>query len=737
MATLKCQQEGSYKEIRCVMPSVLDPVIWLGWDRGKADWMSFGKYDEDAQQRLRQNIANVYVPSSERSPLDNDSRILLDAKDEAFLQCWLTFGLAESFLQSRLPDSALLSHIDIDGAPAQVLSLLEDSQGTLGSYLTCLISRFDDGSVDRSEWFEHARSTILACRGVLETLRASKGPVNGEIESLPSNALALVLQLAETLSCALFEIVEGNGDHVTLAAARELLDWSRFAYSARLAYQGELKFQGFCPRVLNCIAGLSLVSAWAAASSLTYDAFQSNHTMCTSTACKNLCAAEDLYGVVHVIPNCKCKTVKPDIREVFDLIEAGKVPIFDMVWEETHVAKIAVRDSKDKSYYAISHVWTEGLGSVTEVGLPTCQLNRFHERLGGHSFWIDALGVPLDKGYRKKAILSMASIYREAENVLVLDASMLKTNSNMSTPELLYRLYTSNWLSRLWTLQECLLSRVLVLALEDRNVPFLDVLKASFDQPIRTPLHKALCDEMMMLVPQLSSKSYEEGKGMSLTALASGLQNRSTSKTIDETVAISALANIEVKPLLDLDQDDRMVHFLKSMGNLPTDVIFGRVKRLARAGFTWAPQSLMQPLGLVAPSTAECTEEGIRATYNVLTFAMQQFKDKHIYHFIISQLPLAITVGLIRDGEVDTTGTAIDCDGLILAGNINVNTASSCPATGVYWSQNPTNTDESSYHCKFQSAGFIIIWDGGQGDQRSSRVRRIEATLVSRTICMV
>ena len=623
---------------------MLDPVVWLGWDRGHnvesggACWVPSNKYDLDAQQRFTSNIGNHDTTTS-RSHILRSSQSSLDAKDAAFLQCWLTFGLAESFLQTHLPDSALLTFANADAASTQKLTLLENGAWSLVSDFEDLSKEIKNGTVDQSEWFENARLSLLSCRDVLESLRVSSGPINGEIEILPLNMLAFVLRLAEILSCTLLELVEGDSNHAGVAVARDLLNWSRFASSVRLGYESELNTYGCFPRTLDCIGRLSLVSAWTYASSFHFDATQHDHAKCSSSICKHFHAVEGQYGVIHTIPNCNCTNVRPEKSDVFELLRAGKVPIFDIVWESEDLVTVIVQSSGERSYCAISHVWAEGLGSVTEFGLPTCQLARLHQGLGGQAFWIDSFGVPLDEEYRKMAIMSMAEIYREAKGVLVMDAALLKADSKTSSSGLLFQLYISNWLSRLWTLQEALLARNLVLGLKDKNVPFLDILKASFNQSIRPPLMKALCDRMMMPVPQLGSVTYTHDKGMSLAALASGLQSRCTSKPIDETVAISALAKVDAKSLLNLNRVDRMIHFLKCIHKLPTDIVFGRVHRLVRPGFSWAPQSLIQSsLRLTAPARAICTEGGIEATYNLVTFTKHTFKDQHTYHFITPEL---------------------------------------------------------------------------------------------------
>ncbi len=113
-------------------------------------------------------------------------------------------------------------------------------------------------------------------------------------------------------------------------------------------------------------------------------------------------------------------------------------------------------------YVAISHVWADGRGNAKENSLPRCQLryiqnavNELYEsRHHPVPFWIDTLCVPLLKPLRKLSIHQMQKIYREADKVLVLDASLECTTIDASPEECLTRIQVSPWMQRLWTLQE-------------------------------------------------------------------------------------------------------------------------------------------------------------------------------------------------------------------------------------------------------------------------------------------
>jgi hypothetical protein len=72
-----------------------------------------------------------------------------------------------------------------------------------------------------------------------------------------------------------------------------------------------------------------------------------------------------------------------------------------------------------------------------------------------YRLWVDTLCCPTELGGKLIALERIASVYRNAAHVLVLDASLSGFNSQDTHPaELLLRIYgASPWMRRLWTLQ--------------------------------------------------------------------------------------------------------------------------------------------------------------------------------------------------------------------------------------------------------------------------------------------
>lgn len=79
-----------------------------------------------------------------------------------------------------------------------------------------------------------------------------------------------------------------------------------------------------------------------------------------------------------------------------------------------------------------------------------------------YRIWIDTLCCPIELGGKLIALERIASVYRNATHVLVLDAALTGFDSQDTHPaELLLRVYgASPWMRRLWTLQGILIQMI-------------------------------------------------------------------------------------------------------------------------------------------------------------------------------------------------------------------------------------------------------------------------------------
>ncbi|ETI22936.1 hypothetical protein G647_04730 [Cladophialophora carrionii CBS 160.54] len=170
-----------------------------------------------------------------------------------------------------------------------------------------------------------------------------------------------------------------------------------------------------------------------------------------------------------------------------------------------------------------------------------------------------------------QAIAFMRRTYRDAETVLVLDHSLLGVDSkNLTRLGILLRFITCGWKRRLWTYQEGVLARKLLVQFADRAVDI---------------------DEF-----------------------------RKTSVSSDEALCLSTLANMSperVKRVSESEKDKRMETFYTILPIISRQIIFWHGSRLQQVGFRWAPASFLNNSNLYFRDW----DHGASAEYNKATLS--------------------------------------------------------------------------------------------------------------------
>ena len=207
-------------------------------------------------------------------------------------------------------------------------------------------------------------------------------------------------------------------------------------------------------------------------------------------------APEEASNLYHD-PTCPkdgtCKPIGPRTDEVNNIVETGKVPLIHyhagddfVTLEGTSINKLG-----SQAYVVFSHVWSDGFGNPKNNRLNKCVLNYFLRLFDASDpcppFWIDTITVPVKRDDNseaiKKAIASMHTVYAQAKYTLVLDLSLMKkTRSPDQFLDLAMSITVSNWMRRLWTLQEAYLSQEIRFALSGNDVYSLEDLEKLYRQ---------------------------------------------------------------------------------------------------------------------------------------------------------------------------------------------------------------------------------------------------------------
>ncbi|KAK7049525.1 hypothetical protein VNI00_005556 [Paramarasmius palmivorus] len=370
------------------------------------------------------------------------------------------------------------------------------------------------------------------------------------------------------------------------------------------------------------------------------------HQHCTDESC-NLFTITDTSAYVprHTSTSCQCGYIVPPFDAITQLLsegDHGSVPI--VVFDGQ---RLLVERAVDRPYVAISHVWADGLGSTTEQGLPGCQVARLAALVqsiiptsGG--FWMDSLCVPDVKDLRKRAIKLMAKTYKDAASVLVIDATIMSQCHSQSRlwRDNLFRIATSGWVRRVWTLQEGILARKLYFQFADGPVDVDERLESYMKDQVAAdflaqdpsgkseplfPVHFAMC---LPLIAFRGRKKLAAPRECTFGDVAGLLRLRTTSKAEDETVAIAGLLpQVDVGALLAISGPDvveqRMKAFLIQLREIPRFLPILNDPKIELPGFRWAPRTLASVFNSDSGrlyGTATCTESGLSGVYNVFRF---------------------------------------------------------------------------------------------------------------------
>jgi hypothetical protein len=203
------------------------------------------------------------------------------------------------------------------------------------------------------------------------------------------------------------------------------------------------------------------------------------------------------YSAIHVGPHCQCKSlssklpVTQDLKDSFTLVSLSGLTGSEAL--QVHRGSVLLKDA-NIPFVAFSHVRADGLGSSISNSLPTCQISLLQQMSNQLIptapqpvlFYVDTLCVPLGGNSKRSALRNLQYVFKLARKVLVLDSGLRNTPVGLPQ-ENLTRIRYSLWAKRLWTVQECAVSRDVSFRFLDRNLSLTSLL-CSYDQDSEFPL---------------------------------------------------------------------------------------------------------------------------------------------------------------------------------------------------------------------------------------------------------
>lgn len=380
-----------------------------------------------------------------------------------------------------------------------------------------------------------------------------------------------------------------------------------------------MESSGWCPSVITRLAmDRPRISVLYYCCQLPPPQAARDHTSCTKDFCLTLKIEPSTYCTTHTTISCDCPELALDVEKIGKSLKESRLPLIEISphGDPAHANISFRKDDVNVGFVAISHVWADGLGNVNNNSLPACSLqeiSRLVSRLPRtvsqqtevFPFWIDTVCVPVEPVELKQlALRFLRHPYMNAEHVLVLDNYLRTTDAeDCDVLEIFARVACSNWVGRLWTLQEGRLAKRIWFQFRDKAIE----LKALWEATKR-PRNKGW-DYWDMLVDSAVKWNATDLWGprrtdlrldiTSLNVLRSALCFRSVSVPADEALCLFCLTGLSLENfhLVPAQAHLRMRVFWSHMRAVPSGLLFSKCpEKLDEPGLRWAPLSFMRVL---------------------------------------------------------------------------------------------------------------------------------------------
>ena len=615
-----------------------------------------------------------------------------DRKLEKFFQNWIFFGL----LHELLGPQKMYNKDDY----------IRIESGVKYVHTKLLMQRLNQWKDVVTNWHPPEKISVygnlvkclrLAQDSLMVLSQSEKQGILVEDNRHPSFNRAIKISLA-----AICEAIVNAVDEALISAERTNMPdgWMRIWWD--LATEQELRRIGWCPSQIALLnKNMATFSAQYFLRAVHMNEFDRDsshvselgggHNHCDANACDHLQVKQGTYRTAHCCQSLDCGLLGPNRKEILERLRVDTIPLLRI--QGTCIDDInvtVVPYEPGVRYVALSHVWVDGLGNETSNQLPRCQLLRLHsliEKLraqipwGGETvedgelyLWIDTICCPVvdpqntttlqeQKRYKRLALGQMRSVYREAAFVLVLDRTLEPyAYKDIGVLEAALRLIASNWMRRLWTLQEAVLAKNLVIQFKDRAVDLRTIWQDAVSLRLSDLSHRAISFEIIFFcggIRRFLQLGEDNQGGADLFQVTRAIRLRRVSKQVDEPLCIASLMDFDVRNMTSMDEDaeGRMCALWKAMAGasplIYKDIVFNTLRRLRTEGFRWAPASLQQSSfghgQLPTAETDESSRQQATLTSRGLQVKLPGFKIRIEYPH--PRLPSTLWPGneLVRD----------------------------------------------------------------------------------------
>ncbi|KAK6542607.1 hypothetical protein TWF694_006551 [Orbilia ellipsospora] len=385
------------------------------------------------------------------------------------------------------------------------------------------------------------------------------------------------------------------------------------------------------------------------------------HDHCNLFACSASQVDDSTYMTKHVDEKCQCDHMFSALGDVREILDHGGIPATIVMGDIATVGEKGWLEAvpfENCKAVALSHVWSDGLGNVSQNSIPECQVRRLkglidklYDRPEKESsisaffkkkkspkpvgLWLDTLCIPLEKEYRKLAIQRMVDTYAKSDKVLMIDAELTQLSmEDIPAREILISIAGSNWMRRMWTLQEAALN------IERLYVQFADGVFEYHTNGVG--LTRAWERQKWAYEPididvgshghEFSSLHDAHDKSAfnwrathnSVGLALSGFAGRNTTKQGDVYLCLGGILDLNVGEIHSTPDDQRTEKMLSLVHTYPKSIIFSPGPKLNVPRFGWACETFWKSkiLGSAyndAMNPAIMKEAGLRLEYQGYT----------------------------------------------------------------------------------------------------------------------
>ncbi|KAK3990671.1 hypothetical protein QBC44DRAFT_60384 [Cladorrhinum sp. PSN332] len=336
--------------------------------------------------------------------------------------------------------------------------------------------------------------------------------------------------------------------------------------------------------------------------------------------------------------DCDCVELEVDLMAVNRVLADPEMETFPVLLvefpDEQDPGKIMLKVeafTEDVEYVAISHVWADGLGNTKANTLQTCQVARLGRLIKAveddfnarnpeqppvkYRVWIDTLCVPVAPRPGETveperlriynlALGRMKDVYIGAAHVLVLDKALnIYDIEGLHQAEALLRVFASSqWMRRLWCLQEGVFARSLYFQFHDRPVHIATHMAQLVEMGKSDFRCRLITADLNHEFARLENTRLQRRPRHHdfLLAIQSTLSYRAVTVASDEPLCIATLFGLDVPAILaaprELEPRMQLIWQMieSEVGSIPALVVFRADNTLTAPGWGWASRSFLR-----------------------------------------------------------------------------------------------------------------------------------------------